>query len=93
VQTIGQIGPDAAPAIPELTKLLGDPNEQLCEAAAEALGRIGREAREAVPKLIELLDSEQWTVARAVLEALESITGERLGKAPGPWRQWWEARQ
>ena len=42
---LGQIGPDAAPAVPLLTAALSSADDGLRMHAAEALGRIGVEAR------------------------------------------------
>lgn len=47
-----------APAVPALTKLLGDPDRQIRFHAARTLGEIGPEAKAAVPSLIRELDWE-----------------------------------
>jgi len=52
--------------------------------AVSALGEL--RAKEAVPDLIEALNDSNLNSAAA--DALHSITGESLGHAPGPWRQW-----
>jgi hypothetical protein len=50
------LGEGLNPAIPNLTKLLEDPNPSVREAAAHALGTMGEAAKEAVPYLTKLLD-------------------------------------
>lgn len=52
---LGEIGPAASEAVPQLIALLDD--EQVWDAAAEALGQIGPESRAAVPKLVEALEA------------------------------------
>src|SRR3954465_7879732 len=48
---LGKIGPAARDAVPELARLLNDPDKGVRAAAASALGRIGPAARDAVPEL------------------------------------------
>ncbi len=52
VKSIGQIGPDAAVAVPVLTEVLKDPDAQ--QAAVHALGQYGARAKSALPDLREL---------------------------------------
>ena len=52
---LARIGPDAADAVPELTDLLDDPEQDVRKAAARALGQIGPDAAEAVPALMRQL--------------------------------------
>jgi HEAT repeat protein len=44
-EVLGHVGPEAEPAIPALTELLRDEDEEVREAAAEALGKIKREKK------------------------------------------------
>ncbi len=48
-----ELGPVAAPAIPELISTMADGDPAICASAAMALGEIGRKARSAVPALVE----------------------------------------
>jgi HEAT repeat protein len=51
LRALGRIGPCAAGAVPEATRLLGSENPQVCIAAANALANIGHPAATAVPAL------------------------------------------
>jgi HEAT repeat protein len=50
------LGPKAKPALPELTRLLGDPDDETREAAATALWKIGQDPH-TIPVLVELLEN------------------------------------
>src|SRR5688572_1980020 len=50
-------GPDAEPAVPDLIRLLDDPDLEVRKSAARALGRIGPAAQAAVPALMRSLVS------------------------------------
>jgi len=52
---MGEMGPQAAPAVPALTKALKDPNKAICRSAALTLGQIGPAAADAGPALVEAL--------------------------------------
>lgn len=80
VMALGRIGPDAAPAVPELVPLLGDPSERIRREASQALGRIGSSAVEPLIAAAEDRATEQR--ARAV-EALGQLArgDERAGVA------------
>lgn len=52
---LARIGPEAYDAVPELTDLLGDSDEDVRKAAARALGQIGPQAADAVPALMRQL--------------------------------------
>ena len=51
LRALGRIGPCAAGAVPEATRLLGSENPQVCIAAANALANIGPPAATAFPHL------------------------------------------
>src|SRR5262249_6381349 len=59
-------------SIPQLTKMLGDPEHWVCDNAALVLGAIGPEAKAAVPPMIDPLKNNKRppelkaTIARAV---------------------------
>jgi len=57
-ETLGRIGPDAAPAVPALTRLLDDPDARVRKAAIRTLGQIGPAAKDAVPALVQTLLEE-----------------------------------
>ena len=56
---MGQIGPAARPAIPELRSALNEPDSKLAPRAAGSLGKIG--AHEAIPDLIDLYAATRRT--------------------------------
>jgi HEAT repeat protein len=58
------IGPQAAPAVPDLVASLNDKNEQVRILSAVALGSIGKDAASAVPDLVHVLKkkNEQFQV-------------------------------
>jgi HEAT repeat protein len=49
------MGSDAKEAVPDLIRLLDDPDERIRKAATRALGRIGPDAAAAVPALMRTL--------------------------------------
>jgi HEAT repeat protein len=61
-------GPQAAPAVPELTGLLGRPEGEIVSVAAQALAAIGPPARAAVPALLARLRSPPTQFGLAVVE-------------------------
>jgi HEAT repeat protein len=73
---LGQLGPEAEPAVPGLIKALADEDEQVRDAAAEALGLIGVRAG-AVPALKRALNDEQ---VRVRIQAAAALW--KLEKAP-----------
>jgi HEAT repeat protein len=71
---LGNLGPRAAPAIPQLIDMLQDGvPDAIREAAAAALGKIGKEANVAVDKLIALLSKGRPTLTVQVVRALSDI--------------------
>ena len=56
------MGPAAQDAVPELVRLLKDPDAAVRRAAAEALGQIGPAAKDAVPELVKLLKDPDKSV-------------------------------
>jgi len=58
------------------------------DPAMKALRMLGPQA---IPTLIDALegrDYRQWSAA-----ALRSVTGQRFGMSPTPWRQWWKTNR
>ena len=70
---LAKFGPEAAPAIDKLIKLLEDPAPRFCELAAHALGKIGPAASAAVGPLKKAGIDEQATVQAAARRALAAI--------------------
>lgn len=58
-EALGELGPAAAPAVPELTQLLGNKGYPVRRARALALGKIGPAAIDALPQLVQALDDPQ----------------------------------
>jgi HEAT repeat protein len=67
---LGAIGPPAKGAVPEIAKLLQDPDQVVRYQAAQALGSFGPDAKPAVPALREAVrrgDRRFREMARTVL--------------------------
>jgi HEAT repeat protein len=60
-KALGNIGPEAEPAIPALMEALGDGNQDVAQAAAAVLGMIGKAA---IPHLATTLHDEDDQVSR-----------------------------
>jgi serine/threonine protein kinase len=71
-EALGNLGAQAAGAVPALTSLLSDRQETVRWRTAEALGKIGPDARSAVPALVRGL-SENGLVATESAKALGRI--------------------
>ncbi len=68
VETLGDIGPDAAGSVPVLLKALEDESLQVRRHATEALGLAGQNGDEAVPGLVGSLgDADEFTRRNAAL--------------------------
>ena len=74
-QAIGEIGPDAAEAIPALLTLLKDENEGARNSACIALRGIGPAAKAALPALREALSDPSTDVRRFAAQAIDKIEG------------------
>ena len=62
VETLGDIGPAAAEAVPEMAELTTDEDGSIRRAAAEALGIAGQKTLDAAKPIASLLaDSDEWT--------------------------------
>ncbi len=71
IKTLGELGANAAPAVPDLMGYLReDKNEMVRAASAEALGKIGPPAKIAINTLIAALRDEFWRVKANSCEAL-----------------------
>jgi HEAT repeat protein len=82
VDALGEIGPDAAPAVPLLYELFGGRGKVLRDSAAVALGRIGRLA---VPFLAEGLKAEDAKLRRRCVVVLRQADrqGEEVALLAG----------
>lgn len=70
-RTIGKIGPDALPALPDLIAELDNPEDTIREHAAEAIGDIGPAAAElGVPALRRVLNDRYVKVRRDAVRSL-----------------------
>ncbi len=75
LQTLGQIGPDAAPAVPVLVETYNSSTvEELRGSAMIALGGIGPRAHAALPTVLEAAKSTEFFVRGNAIEALTKIT-------------------
>lgn len=73
---LGEIGPEAKAAVPQIVARLGSKNSYARQHAARALGRIGPNASEAVATLQKLLVDEDTGVRVWAAFALARITGD-----------------
>ena len=78
-------------AIPELKKLLADPNEEARAAAAVLLYRLGDAT--ALNTLDALLEAKSAAARKEAAEAIAAFTGGPAGDGAGlaAWRAWWKA--
>jgi HEAT repeat protein len=76
---LGEIGPDAAPAVPELEAALLAPQLEVRRAAAAAIGLIGPPAEASAPSLFALLDDVDGALAAQARDSLQRIV-TRPGK-------------
>jgi HEAT repeat protein len=79
VDSLSRIG---AAAVPELAKLLRDPDPELRLSAVRAMERIGPEAALAVPDLVRLLTDEDPRIARGASRALGQIGPNAAAAVP-----------
>lgn len=70
LRALSLFGPDAAPAVPELTDMLGNPSAFLRKEAALALGKIGAAASPALAAI-----SDESLVGKYAANAIEQIRG------------------
>jgi HEAT repeat protein len=70
---LGDLGPQALPAVPELVQALRDSDLFVRRFAAQALGAIGPDARQALPALKGALKDGKKEVAAAVGTALGKL--------------------
>ncbi len=73
---LASMGPAAARAVPELTKLLAEGDPPLRRRVIQVLGVIGPAARPAVPALLEQLRSPDFSTRQTVVIALRAIGGD-----------------
>ena len=75
IESLGELGPAAESAVPELSAALADPREEYFsrEAAVEALGKIGPAAKSAVPLLRRLLEDSSESLRQSAREAMQKI--------------------
>ncbi len=71
--TLGELGANAAPAVPALTSALRDDDAYVRNFAASALGLVGPAAGPAVPELIRALHDADESVVQAAQRALGGI--------------------
>jgi HEAT repeat protein len=73
IPALGDIGPSAKPAIPELRRILLEGNDSERKAAVYSLGKIGFESAPASKEMIELLRSNDAELEKAIGWALGII--------------------
>lgn len=77
---LGEAGPKAVAAVPDLIEMLKDPNSEIRRLSAYALCMIGPEAKAAIPNLKELTGDPDQRVMMQAVNALNAIdvTGEKV---------------
>jgi HEAT repeat protein len=75
VIAIGEMGPAAEAAVPDLIKILDDNRPLTRMMACESLAKIGPAARGAIPALTKKLQDEHGGVRRDARDALDCIEG------------------
>ena len=83
IYTLGQIGPEAAPATEDLAKLLTDADPKVSTEAAMALAKIGAPAVAAVPALTQAVQKAIAEAGEKPLEQAEDRTGHAAAYALG----------
>ena len=85
---LGEMGPQAADAVPGLIRALNRRGSVECETgrevAAEALGKIGPAARAAVPALTDLRNDSSYSVQTRAAAALEKINPRPTARGARP---------
>jgi D-arabinan exo alpha-(1,3)/(1,5)-arabinofuranosidase (non-reducing end) len=82
LRDIGAFGPDAAPAIPELTMELADSDPEARAAAAWALTQVGPKGASAVPALSHALADESPRVRGLAAIALQEVGPQAKAAVP-----------
>lgn len=82
VYILGEIGPEAEPAVPALVELIDDENPEVQREVMFALAKIGPGAKAAVPKLIETLQECEGPVCFGACYALGSIGADAVDAKP-----------
>jgi hypothetical protein len=82
IHALGELGPQAAPAVPTLTAILkASPDNEKRRLAAQALGKIGPAAKGAVGELTSAMKNDDPQVARYAAESLGLIGDPRAAAA------------
>ncbi|MCG3179450.1 MAG: hypothetical protein BIFFINMI_01785 [Phycisphaerae bacterium] len=79
---LGEFGPLAKPAIPNVLAALKDPDEWTRNAAVSCIGKMGPTARECIPQLIEAMNDRSEHVRRSAAEALAVMGPLAKGAIP-----------
>ncbi len=79
---LGEIGPDAAPAVPELLQALADEDAAVRMYAAHALGAIGRSTEPVRAALQNTLNDQNQEVREQAAWALQSLSVAEEAPAP-----------
>jgi HEAT repeat protein len=80
--TLGQIGPEAAPATAALAELLSSNSPTAANEAAMALAKIGPAAKASVPALVAALEKPECDSAHAIMYALGKMGSEAKAAKP-----------
>lgn len=75
---LGELGPEAKTAVPDLIRVMRDKDLFVRRFAAEALGNVGPDAKKAIPALAAAMTDERKEVQIAAVDALGKIGSESI---------------
>ena len=76
LKVLQKMGPEASPAIPEVTELLNAEEKTTAVQAARTLETMGKAASKTVPKLIQAAEEREMDFKQIVEEVLEAVKKE-----------------
>jgi HEAT repeat protein len=82
VETLGELGPEARTALPQLNAALQDRNVEVRRAAADSLARLGPDARGSVGALTDALKDPDAEVRVRAAQALWKVDKQSLTALP-----------
>jgi hypothetical protein len=91
LNAFGAIAP-AEESVPILIDALQSESRLVRTFALSTLGDIGSDAKETIPLIIPFLANDKSISSNASFaeKALEKITGQKFGRSPEKWQEWWE---
>jgi HEAT repeat protein len=75
-EVFAELGPEGAPAVDSLIKLLQSDNAEVRMSALDSLGHIGEPARRAIPEIEKRLQDEEEEVVEFARDNLKKLAGD-----------------